>query len=287
MILKNTKAAQEFLPSLNLSLDNERLSDFFRRAQEWLVRHIIGSGLESVLEAEVGANATDSHADLRKLCQRVIAVKALADAIPEMDMQLTEAGFAVQDNDNYTPASAQRVERLRAQLPGRISNDTDALVNYLISGSGSGSSYAQWRNSDQFKYLTSAFMPTEEDFSKVLMAVSPGESVTYEQFYALIPGMAMEMREVADYFVGEEEINRLVNLYRQDGLNEVQRKAVARLRDVAVAACFNNAKMARNAAIRARQVMVASPSSFTEFQHSNASQRQEIDLDGGKTVNFL
>ena len=33
MILSNTKEAVQFLPSLNLTLENDRFTDFFRRAQ--------------------------------------------------------------------------------------------------------------------------------------------------------------------------------------------------------------------------------------------------------------
>ena len=91
MILSNINQAQQFLPSLNLTLDNDRFKDFFRRAQEWLVSHVIGTDIEETLEIDMGVGQDDFHADLRLLWQRVIAEKALLDAIPEMDMQLTEA----------------------------------------------------------------------------------------------------------------------------------------------------------------------------------------------------
>ena len=99
MILSKITQATQFLPSLNLTLENDRFEDFFRSAQEWLVSHIIGEGLEATLESEVGMTDTDSHEDLRRLCQRIIARKGLLAAIPEMDLQLTEAGFAVQQNE--------------------------------------------------------------------------------------------------------------------------------------------------------------------------------------------
>ena len=120
MILSNTTKAAEFLPSLNLSVDNTRFNDFFRGAQEWLVCHIIGEDIEDVLEEAIPEGQEDQHIDLRTHCQRVIAEIALLKVVPEMDMQLTEAGFAVQNNDNFSPASSQRVDRLIAKMPERI-----------------------------------------------------------------------------------------------------------------------------------------------------------------------
>ena len=141
MILKNITQAQKFLPSLNLTLESNRFDDFFSRAQEWLVSHIVGSAIEDVLEADVSIADVDLHKELRTMCRRVIAEKALLDAIPEMDMQLTEAGFAVQDNDDFSPASAQRVDRLLAKMPERIAADVDALVRFLMKTSiGNGAS---------------------------------------------------------------------------------------------------------------------------------------------------
>ena len=166
MILNNITQAQQFLPSLNLTLENNRFHDFFLRAQEWLVSHVIGEVIENVLEVDMNVGQQDIHADLRLRCQRVIAEKALLDAIPEMDMQLTEAGFAVQSNDDFSPASAQRVDRLLAKMPERIAADVDALVRFLMKKSGRvQSAYSDWRSTDQFKYLTAAFVPYFEEYN--------------------------------------------------------------------------------------------------------------------------
>lgn len=166
MILSNIKDAAKYLPSLNLTLENDRLTDFFRRAQEWLTSHIIGTDIEALIDPDLEPEEEeptepsieetveeieettetvteeddneeeDPHEVLRRLCQRVIAEMALTTASPEMDLQLTEAGFAVQDNDDFSPASQARVDRLLSKMPERIAADIDALVRYLLDNSG-------------------------------------------------------------------------------------------------------------------------------------------------------
>ena len=286
MILSNIKEAGKYLPSLNLTLENVRLNDFFRRAQDWLTSHIIGTDIEELLEIDIAASAPDPHEDLRTLCQRVIAEMALTTAIPEMDLQLTEAGFAVQDNDDFSPASQARVDRLISKMPERIAADVDALVRFLLDNSNtSESTYSDWRGTDQFKYLTEAFIPLMEQYNKLAL---PAFKVTsYEEFYVAIPVMAREMQKVADYYVSRREVCRLRELYRDGEALQVHRMAIAELKSVAVAVYSHDTKCARNHASCARDIMLDDPDNFPMFKASPAFNQKDFSLDGGKTVNFL
>lgn len=286
MILSNIKEAGKYLPSLNLTLENVRLNDFFRRAQDWLTSHIIGTDIEELLEIDIAASAPDPHEDLRTLCQRVIAEMALTTAIPEMDLQLTEAGFAVQDNDDFSPASQARVDRLISKMPERIAADVDALVRFLLDNSNtSESTYSDWRGTDQFKYLTEAFIPLMEQYNK--LAVAAFKVTSYEEFYAAIPVMAREMQKVADYYVSRREVCRLRELYRDGEALQVHRMAIAELKSVAVATYAHDTKCARNHASCARDIMLDDPDNFPMFKASPAFTQKDFSLDGGKTVNFL
>lgn len=286
MILSNIKEAGKYLPSLNLTLENVRLNDFFRRAQDWLTSHIIGTDIEELLEIDIAASAPDPHEDLRTLCQRVIAEMALTTAIPEMDLQLTEAGFAVQDNDDFSPASQARVDRLISKMPERIAADVDALVRFLLDNSNtSESTYSDWRGTDQFKYLTEAFIPLMEQYNKLALAAFKVNS--YEEFYAAIPVMAREMQKVADYYVSRREVCRLRELYRDGEALQVHRMAIAELKSMAVATYAHDTKCARNHASCARDIMLDDPDNFPMFKASPAFTQKDFSLDGGKTVNFL
>jgi len=293
MILSNITKAQQFLPSLNLTLENNRFNDFFRRAQEWLVSHIIGDDIEGILEIDISVGVQDNHADLRIMCQRVIAEIGLLAAIPEMDLQLTEAGFAVQDNDNMSPASAQRVDRLLAKLPERIANDIDALVRYLLKNSNGTENdhkpYDNWRGTDQFKYLTGVFMPLFEEYKAYCHGLPRKDEapMTYDDFYSIIPLMSRVLREEAGYHVSKAEIDRLLELYRDNSLLEIHRKAIVCLKDCAVAALRYDTKRARDAALQAREVMLSDPNSFPAFKASDAFNKPTVNLDGDKLVNML
>ncbi len=289
MILNNLNEARQFLPSVNVTVENDRFKDFFRRAQEWLVAKVVGTDIEDVLETDIELTSTDIHKELRLKCQRVIAEKALLDAIPEMDMQLTEAGFAVQNNDNFSPASSQRVDRLVKTLPERIAADVDSIVRFLMKTSIGNGAYTYWRSSEPFTYLTAAFMPLCEEYTSYCNGIQPDRkpSKNYDDFLAVIPLMAKELREVADYYVSRAEIDRLVELYRDNDLLEIHRKAIVCLKTCAVAALRYDMPQARNAAVQAREVMLGSPDDFTAFKVSSAYNRPSVNLDGGKLVNML
>jgi len=282
MILNSIQAALPFLPSVNLKIDNKRLNSFFENEQAWLAEHVIGDDIEDLLEIEV--TNTDPHAELRKLVQCVIANRAFAVAIPELDVQLTEAGFAVQENDNFKPASSQRVDRLLAKMPSRIALGLDALVRYLLENSKAEGVYSDWRGTPQFAYLSATFMPMLEDYKRNAGA-HPIEN--WDDFYSAISVMAHEMRHMADYYVSIEEIDRLAELYRDDELVEVQRKAIDCLCQCAVACYAHDIRRARNAASRAHKIMMANTALFPAFANSDAFVESTLNLDGGNVVNLL
>jgi len=280
MILNNLAEAKQFLPSVNLTVANNRFTDFFMRSQTWLVNHVIGTDIETLLEAAVPANTADQHADLRRLVQRVIAERAFLKAVPEMDMQLTEAGFAVQNNDNFTPASSQRVDRLLNTMPSRIVASCDALVLYLMQHSANG--YSAWRTSTQFAHLTQCFMPMVDSYYNFDGSIK----WTVEDYYNYITQLKRGMFETASPFVSEAEISRLVELYRDNDMLEIHRRAIAELEACAVYAAKDDRRRALNAAARARTVMMEDPDKFPSFKASKEYANSSVNLNAGKIVNF-
>lgn len=57
-----------------------------------------------------------------------IYLSAAWDALPHLDLTLTENGFAVVSNQHVAPASAERVERLREHLRQQKSRAKDAVI---------------------------------------------------------------------------------------------------------------------------------------------------------------
>src|SRR5574344_1668128 len=93
---------EKFVPAL-ISPDSlifERLSEYLDKATN---------------ELEVFANLSDEEItsnNLLKYYQRVVCSKAAYEAIPEIDLVLTDNGFGVVSNNNVVPASRDRVNAL-------------------------------------------------------------------------------------------------------------------------------------------------------------------------------
>lgn len=286
MIVSTLEQVQIYLPSINFKVDIDRLKDFLDRAELWITENIIGNAIREALNAAIPDGQADQHADIRKICSRAICEFAYLTVSAEMDLQLSEAGFVVQDNDGMVPASQQRTERLVSSLNLRLNMDCDELVNYLLAHSKTNESlYHAWRETDQFKYLTKAFLPTRMQLSRHL---TYGSNIgNWQDYFNGIELMTKGMEMMAAYYVSLAEIIRLRGLYRAGTATEVQLAAIGMLQDVAAATFIKDAKAAREAAIRARGIMLETPSAFTEFEARECMPLSDVHFDEGHIVDTM
>lgn len=292
MIVNTTSQMKKHLLSFNLKLDEameSRFSSFLARAQEWVTDRIIGDDIETALDggSEVGQN--DPHEKLRELVGRVISELAYLTSVAESDLQRSEAGFVVQNNDKMSPASLQRVERLIQSLNERINSDCDSLVNYLMKNSVPHENephlpYEDWRETPQFEFLTDAFIPT---MAVLRQSTSPLPVQRWTEFYDLQPKMNIALRDTVASYVSIEQIDSLLTAYRNDELNDVQRKVLRWLR-MSVMAEVTNAGNAAHFAIEARNWMLKHESDFPEFVESDRYELPSpCNLGDGTVANLL
>lgn len=286
MIVSNLEQAKAYLPSVNTLVANDRLTDFFRRAQEWVSEKIIGTDIEGTLEIDIPENATDPHARLRMIVSRVICEQAYLTALAELDLQLSEAGFVVQSNQMVSPASQQRMDRLVNSLKQRMVADCDGLVRYLIKNSRHHDAYDDWRGTEQFAFLTQAFTPTMEEALQSCLRGADAPT-TWPDFHGLLPEMAQAVQNVAAPYVSQEELARLLELYRDGETLNVHNRAIGHLRRVAVKETLGDHAGAVKAAIQARKVMVANESSFPAFAASDRRTLDTVDFGDGPSMNCL
>lgn len=286
MIVSNLEQAKAYLPSVNTLVANDRLTDFFRRAQEWVSEKIIGTDIEGTLEIDIPENTPDPHARLRMIVSRVICEMAYLTALAELDLQLSEAGFVVQSNQMVSPASQQRMDRLVASLKERMMSDCDSLVRYLIKNSVARAAYDDWRGTEQYAYLTQAFTPTMEDAVRSTMTGEDAPS-TWPDFHGLLPEMAQAIQNVAAPYVSQEELARLIELYRDGETLNVHNRAIGHLRRVAVKETLGDHAGAVMAAIQARKVMVANEGSFPDFAASDRRTLDTVNFGNGPSMNCL
>lgn len=291
MIVKTTSEMKRHLLSFNLKLDEameSRFSSFLARAQEWVTDKIIGEQLETALEPGSDIGQNDPHEKLRGLVGRVISELAYLISIAESDLQRSEAGFVVQNNDKMSPASLQRVERLIQSLNERINSDCDSLVNYLLKNSAPDeehpSPYEDWRDTDQFEFLTDAFIPTMGIMRQNTSSVPVQR---WADFYDMQPKMNIALRTTVARYVSIEQIDALLSDYRTAELQDVQRKVLRWLR-MAVLGEVTNADNATHFAIEARNYMLQHESSFPEFVASDCYELPSpFHLGDGTVANLL
>lgn len=291
MIVKTTSEMKRHLLSFNLKLDEameSRFSSFLARAQEWVTDKIIGDQLETALEPGSDIGQNDPHEKLRGLVGRVISELAYLNSVGESDLQRSEAGFVVQNNDKMSPASLQRVERLIQSLNERINSDCDSLVNYLLKNSvpdeENPSPYEDWRDTPQFEFLTDAFIPT---MSVMRQNTSSIPVQRWTEFYDLQPKMNIALHTSVARYVSIEQIDALLSDYRTDELQDTQRKVLRWLR-MAVLAEVTNADNATHFAIEARNYMLQHESSFPEFVASDCYELPSpFNLGEGTVANLL
>lgn len=285
MIVSTAAQTQSVLPSINFKVGPDRLGDFLVRAQEWVSAHIIGYDLESALEEPVATGQPDELSTLRSLVVRVICEHAYLAAVPEMDLQLSEAGFVVQNNERMSPASQQRVDRLVVNLKDRLDADCDALVKYLLDNSSEGKDYENWRGTFQFAYLTEAFIPTMAIMRQNCRQCPVAH---WSEFHDLIPQMATSLRgTVADY-ISVDEVDELLELYRDQELLDVHKKALRLVRFAVMAEVAGLHDNAVHFAIEARNWMLRHEGDFPAFVESDRySLPKPFNLGDGTVANLL
>ena len=97
-----------------------RIQDYIAAAEE-VVARIMGDQWPNY----------EGNAALALPAHRVICLHAYLEALPHLDIVLTETGLGVVSNQNVAPASSDRVNRLRKQIQDSRDDATDDLIDAL------------------------------------------------------------------------------------------------------------------------------------------------------------
>lgn len=99
----------------------------FDRIQDYISK---GEDLACSIMGVAWANYED-NATLALHAHRVIGLHAYVEALPHLDIVLTETGLGVVSNQNVAPASSDRVNRLRKQIQDSRDDAIDDLLDAL------------------------------------------------------------------------------------------------------------------------------------------------------------
>lgn len=119
----------------------------FNRIQDYI------AAAEDVVARIMGDQWTnyEDNAALALPAHRVICLHAYLEALPHLDIVLTETGLGVVSNQNVAPASSDRVNRLRKQIQDSRDDAIDDLIDALRG-------VAEWRPSVYAKMLFSSLV---------------------------------------------------------------------------------------------------------------------------------
>ena len=125
----------------------DKITHWLYTAEQWIFATFCPSSVIDAILADKSLSAF--HATLAA----VAAHRALADAIPSLDLVQTVNGFAVISNQNLAPASRDRVDRLIAAHRSQCDTAISALIPQLAA-------VAEWRDTPPCDYFRSTLFPT-------------------------------------------------------------------------------------------------------------------------------
>ena len=230
MLVESYIKMKKYLPVSVLKGDNMYFDDLLETSQDDLVQNIIGEELLSKLEQK---NEVDSI--LLRKCQRIISIDAFIKAIPQMDLILTESGFAVHSSEKLAPASKQRVEALSRSMAERLDISIDSLIEHLVTSV----TYIDWRNSEQFSLISSGFICTYKEFKRYGER-TPNNAERYPKSYAdfakLYPSMNTALLATISPYLSADYCSELMESFRDKEIATAAEKQVLDYLKYAIAA---------------------------------------------------
>lgn len=143
---------REFIPNVLLEVEGEtpiddKLAPWIQSAKDWLESEYLGPG-----------DFLSEQDNYRAL--RIVVLKALADAVPSLDLVVTPTGFGVINTETIAPASKERVERLLESLKRKVDDELDILIEFCHQ-------YPEWRESERGKYFCATFLSVIRDWRRM------------------------------------------------------------------------------------------------------------------------
>lgn len=271
MLVESFAVMKKFLPAVVLKGENMYFDDMLQISESELVESVLGEELHIQLEKKL---AEDQN--LLTMCQRIVSLGAFSKAIPEMDLVLTESGFAVHNSEKMAPASKSRVEALAKSVAERLDKATDALITFLLSSTA----YVDWRNTLQFENISSGFICTYSEFKRYAQH-TPGYAErypkSYKDFAKLYPNLATALMVQIAPYLSAEYCSELVEKFKDKETLSLQEKQVLNMvKSSLVAFVMEDNKTGSNYLFNCLRYMRENISQFPTFAASPEAQALDI-----------
>lgn len=267
MIVNGYKEMKPFLPAVMMKGSPSIFDDALETAQDSLVTEILGVDLEARLEEQ-----REEDAKLLKLCKRIISRQAFLSSIPELDLILTDTGFAVVNNEQMTMASKDRVQALTISLRQKLDEGKDALILYLLKTP----EYESWRGTEEFDRLSDGLIMTFGEFKDAAVlnnASAAAYPKSWSDFYDLNSALNVAlMTDVASYISKDYASEILEKIRDKEIFLPSEKKALKLIKTAVCAYALADTKTGLDQTLAAVAVMKANIDDFPAYRDSKEAQ---------------
>lgn len=128
MFVNNSDDLRRYMPNALKEAAGEKT--LFQKLEPWI------SAAEVFLVEEIISpdfcDGRELPSDVANWAQHFVASKAMADALPSIDLVLTPNGFGIVSNQNMAPASKERVQALADSLRQSAESAANGLLRVLM-----------------------------------------------------------------------------------------------------------------------------------------------------------
>lgn len=279
MLVESFAVMKKFLPAVALKGENIYFDDMLLIAQGELVESVLGEELFVKLEKKLPEDQ-----NLLSMCQRIISLSAFAKAIPEMDLVLTESGFAVHNSEKMAPASKTRVEALTRSVAERLDQSIDSLITFLLGST----TYIDWRESAQFDNISSGFICTYSEFKRFAQhtpVYAERYPKSYRDFAKLYPNLSTALMVNISPYLSAEYCTELVEKFKDKEIFSMQEKNVLNLiKSALVAFVMGDGVTGNNFLFNCLRYIRENISHFPTF--ATSPEAQALDISHSDTPIF-
>ena len=272
MLIKNFKDFKKYLPAVEIKGDITTLDDMFAIANDDLENDILGTELYTLVDRQ-----EEDDKKLVIICERVISLSSFLNAIPELDLVLTQSGFVVHSSESLSPASRQRVDALIASTSSRLDYATDKLILFLLSNTKYDE---KWRGTTQFDFITSGLISTYSEFKKFAQyspATAERYPKSYSEFKKFYPNMNVALMTVVASYISQAYCTELLEKYKdREVFSAFDQYVLNLLRYALSAIVLGDSVAGREFIVKAVAYMNDNISHFPTFAASPVSQSIEL-----------
>lgn len=168
----------------------EVLDPFISTAKDIYLCRFIGRQLVDKLESD---NLNADYTKLKNLCRLALGPLALWVGTSELSVRLSDAGFTVEKQDKFVPASDKKIEMLTESFERRGFQHLDAVLEYLETNR---SNFPEWVNSDFYTLRGGNYIMSATQFQELGLIDIQYSRLTFESLRPL-------MSNIEDRFIAE------------------------------------------------------------------------------------